>query len=52
MDLKILYANPKAIRQLNFTENFNSAAEVTIFFISEEAKETILDFSNNTEKGL
>ena len=33
-----LYADPKAIQQINFTRN------MTMFFIIEEAKETISDF--------
>ena len=36
-------ADPKAIQQINFTGNLEQQA--TIFFISEEAKETVLDFS-------
>ena len=41
-----LDANPRAIQQINFTENLDEAA--TMFFIMEEAKETILDFSLGT----
>ena len=36
-------AYPKAIQQINFTENLESNARM--FFIIEEAKETVLDFS-------
>ena len=45
-----LDANPKAIQQINFTENL--AQQATIFFISEEAKETVLDFSQGIVKVL
>ena len=38
-----LDADPKAIQQINFTENLEN--NEVIFFIIEEAKETILDFS-------
>ena len=44
-----LDADPKAIQQINFTENLNRGENVNdntiMFFITEEAKETILDFS-------
>ena len=38
-----LDADPKAIQQINFTENLEN--NEVIFFIIKEAKETILDFS-------
>ena len=41
-----LYADPKAIQQINFTGNLDP--EATMFFIIEGAKETILDFSQGT----
>ena len=37
-------ADPKAIRQIIFTGNLKEHI-ATIFFIIQEAKETILDFS-------
>ena len=37
-----LDADQKAIQQINFTGNLDP--EATMFFIIEEAKETILDF--------
>ena len=40
--------DPKAIQQINFTRNLEE--ESTIFFIIEEAKETVLDFSHGTVK--
>ena len=40
-----LDADTKAIQQSNFTANLERAANTTIFFIIEEEKETVLDFS-------
>ena len=40
-----LDAVPKAIYQINLTTNLDRDGNTTIFFITEEAKETILDFS-------
>ena len=40
-----LDADPKAIQQINFTGNLEWEEGATMFFIIEEAKETILDFS-------
>ena len=42
---QVLDADPKAIHQINFTENLNQRSGATLFFIIEEAKETVLDFS-------
>ena len=39
-------ADPKAIQQINFTGNIENQS--TIFFVSEGAKETVLDFSQGT----
>ena len=49
IDLSIqeaLGADLKAIQQINFTENLaqNPVANTTMFFVTEEAKETILYF--------
>ena len=41
-------ADPKAMQQINFTGNLEQAEGETMFFIIEEAKETILDFSQGT----
>ena len=41
-----LDANSQIIQQINFTGNLDNNA--TIFFIDEEAKETILDFPQRT----
>ena len=40
-----LDTDPRAIQQINFTANFDRAGNTTMFFITEEAKETVLDFS-------
>ena len=51
-----LDAHPKAIQQINFTGNLNRSQNIndntTMFFIIEEAKETISDFSQGTVKVL
>ena len=49
-----LDSDPKAIQRINFTGNLNRGQNVndntTMFFIIEEVKETILDFSQGTVK--
>ena len=40
-----LDADPRAIQQINFKANLDRAGNATMFFIIEEAKETVLDFS-------
>ena len=45
-----LDADPRGIQQINFTANLDRAGNATMFFIIEEAKETILDFSQGTIK--
>ena len=47
-----LDANPRAIQQINFTANLYKEGNTTMFFIIEEAKETVLDFSQGTVKVL
>ena len=47
-----LDADPKAIQQINFTVNLDQPGNTTMFFIIEEAKETILNFSQGTAKVL
>ena len=47
-----LDADPRAIQQINFTENLDRDGNTTMFFITEEAKETVLDFSQGTVKDL
>ena len=45
---QVLDADPKAIQQINFIWNLKRKGNKTIFFICEEVKETILDFSQET----
>ena len=40
--------DPRAIQQINFTANLERANGATMFFIIEQAKETVLDFSQGT----
>ena len=40
-----LDADPRAIQQINFTANLDRAGNTRIYFILEEAKETILNFA-------
>ena len=47
-----LDADPRAIQQINFTANLDRPGNTTIFFIIEEAKETIFEFSQGTVKVL
>ena len=47
-----LDADPKAMQQINFTANVNRAGNTRIYFILEEVKETVLDFSKGTVKVL
>ena len=47
-----LDADPKVIQEINFTANLNRDGNTTIFFVIEEAKERILDFSQGTVKVL
>ena len=42
-----LDADPRAIQQIDFTANLDRAGN-TMFFIIEEAKKTVLDFSQGT----
>ena len=45
-----LDADPRAIQQINFTANLDRAGNTTMFVIIEEAKETVLEFSQGTVK--
>ena len=52
---QVLDAAPRAIQQISFTANLyrgNADTYTTTFFILEEAKETILDFSQGIVKVL
>ena len=45
-----LNADPRVIQQINFTANLDRAGNTTMFFIIEEAKETVFEFSQRTVK--
>ena len=47
-----LDADPGVIQQINFTANLDRAKTTRVYVILEEAKETILDFSQGTVKVL
>ena len=49
---KVLHFDPKAIQQINFTGNLDRAGNTRVYFILEEAKETVLDFSQGIVKAL
>ena len=49
---QVLDADPRATQQINFTANLDRAGNTRIYFILEEGKETILDFSQGTIKVL
>ena len=40
----------RVIQQINFTANLDRVGNTRIYFIFEEAKETVLDFSQGTVK--
>ena len=47
-----LDSDPRAIQQINFTATLDRAGNRRFYFILEESKETILDFSQGTVKVL
>ena len=47
-----LDADPTVIQQINFTGDLDRAEGSTMFFMIEEAKETVLDFSKLAVKVL
>ena len=47
-----LDADSRAIQQINFTSNLDRAGNTKIYFILDEAKKNILDFSQRTVKVL
>ena len=47
-----LDADQKAIQQINFTASLDRGGNASIFFISEEGKEAMLDYSQGTVKVL
>ena len=49
---QVLDADSRAIQQINFAANLDRAGITRVYFILEEAKKTILDFSQGTVKVL
>ena len=49
---QVLDADPKAIQQINFTASSDRAGNTRTYFILEEAKEIVLEFSQGTAKVL
>ena len=47
-----LDTDPRAIKQINFTANLDRAGNTTTFFITEEAKKNIFEFSQGNVKVL
>ena len=47
-----LDTDPKAIQQINFTANLDRAGNSRFYFVLEEAKETVFEFSQGTIKAL
>ena len=47
-----LDADLRGMQQINFTGNLDRAGNTRIYFILEEAKETILNFAQGTVKVL
>ena len=47
-----LDADPRAIQQINFTANLDRAGNTRFYFILEEVKETIFQFSKGAVKVL
>ena len=45
---QVLDVDPKPIKQIKFTGNLDQGEQTTMFFIIEEAKKIILDFSQGT----
>ena len=45
-----LDADPKAIQQIYFTADLDRAENIRIYSILEEAKETVIEFSQGTVK--
>ena len=47
---QVLDADPRAIQQINFTANLDRVGNTRIYFILEETKQAVLDFSQGTVK--
>ena len=45
---QVLDADPKAIQQINLTANLDRTGRTKLYFILEEAKETVFEFSQGT----
>ena len=41
---QVLDVDPRAIQQINFTANLDRAGNTTMFFITEKAEETVINF--------
>ena len=49
---KTLDADPKAMQQIHFAGNIDEDKYITMFFITEESRETVLDFPQGTARVL
>ena len=49
---QVVDADPRAIQQINFTANLDREENTIMFFIIEESKETVFEFSQGTVKVL
>ena len=49
---QVLDADPKAIQQINFTANIERDVNTRFYFIFQEVKETVFEFSQETVKVL
>ena len=47
-----LDADPRAVQQINFTANLDRPGNTRFYFILEEAKETVFEFSQGNVKVL
>ena len=47
---QVLDADPRAIQQTNFMANLDRDGNTTMFFITEEVKETVFEFSKGAVK--
>ena len=45
-----LNTDPRAYQQINFTASLDRAGDTRIYFIIEEAKETVVNFAQGTVK--
>ena len=49
---QVLDADRRAMQQINFTANLEREGKTTMFFIIQEAKETVFEFSQGNVKVL